>query len=200
MIFEALYEISYETHGYRWREFLDFWEKYEIAEEDTIAHGYNIQRGGKNCEMSEETKKLISEKAKGRKVSAATKLQIKLSWTPEKREIFRNMALGRRHTKESRAKISAWGKGRPKTEAHKAKIKAGQPEKTEEQKQKTRTFNTNTKSKQISQYTPEGVFIKTYVSLTTATKETGINNTGISKCALGKPKHGTAGGFIWKYT
>ena len=53
------------------------------------------------------------------------------------------------------------------------------------------------KSKKVSQYTPEGTFIKTYETLTEAFLETGVNTSEISACALQKQKFGN--GFVWRY-
>ena len=199
MLFEPLYEISYETHGYRWKEFLNFWEIYEIAEEDTMSpNGYNLHPGGKNHTMSEESKQILRKKATGKKASEETRLKLKK--TPEQREHLRRIRTGTKQTQEANNKISAWGKGRPKSEEHKAKIKAGQPEYTEERRQATISFNKKNKSKRVYQYTKKGVFIKSYESARIASQETGANCTGISRCALGKPKNPTCGGFVWKFT
>jgi group I intron endonuclease len=199
MLFEPLYEISYKTHGYRWKEFLNFWEIYEIAEEDTLSpNGYNLHPGGKNHAMSEETKQILREKAIGRMASEETRLKLKK--TPEQRKYLSLLKIGTKQTQEAKNKISAWGKGRPKSEEHKAKIKAGQPEYTEERRQATVSFNKKTKTKRVYQYTKKGVFIKSYESLKIASQETGLSYNGISNCARGKPKNPTCGGFIWKFT
>lgn len=52
-------------------------------------------------------------------------------------------------------------------------------------------------SKQVLQYTIDGEFIAEYKSTMDAHRKTGIDNSGISKCCLGKQK--TCGGYIWKY-
>lgn len=51
--------------------------------------------------------------------------------------------------------------------------------------------------KPISQYTLEGVFVKSYISLHEAERQTGINPSNISKVARGK--HKQSGGYKWKY-
>ena len=160
-------------------------------------NGYNLQSGGRNFHFTEETKKILREKAKGRKPSEATKLKLKK--TPEQREVLRLLATGRKHTPQAKRKISDWGKGRPKSEEHKTKIKEGQPEYTEERREATSKFNKETKSKKVSQFTKEGDFIKTFDSLTIASQETGTNISCISRCALGNPKNKTANGFVWKF-
>lgn len=52
-------------------------------------------------------------------------------------------------------------------------------------------------SKQVLQFTREGILISTYPSIMEAQRQTGINNANISQCCLGKYK--TAGGYVWKY-
>ncbi|MDZ7899125.1 MAG: NUMOD1 domain-containing DNA-binding protein, partial [Arcicella sp.] len=53
------------------------------------------------------------------------------------------------------------------------------------------------KSKQVSQYTVEGVLIKTYETLKQAFLETGTSQSEISLSALYKKKY--ANGFVWRY-
>ena len=201
--FKLFQEISLKTHGSRWQEFLDFWEKTYIHSYDAMnqRYGYNRTTGGKyNYAFHYDVRLKISEKAKNRVVSEETKQKLKK--TPEQREVLRLLATGRKHTSQAKKKISAWGKGRPKSEECRAKIKESSLKtgRTEEQKQATAEFNRKTKSKKIQQFTSEGILVKTYDSQREAARETGINNTGISKCARGDPKHPKAGGFIWKFT
>lgn len=55
----------------------------------------------------------------------------------------------------------------------------------------------NGHSKSILQFTKNNEFIKSFNSLTEASRETGINHGNISKCCLGKQK--SSGGYIWQY-
>ena len=50
---------------------------------------------------------------------------------------------------------------------------------------------------QVNQYTLNGIYLKTFISLSDAQKATGIELHNISECCRGKSK--TAGGYIWKY-
>lgn len=61
-----------------------------------------------------------------------------------------------------------------------------------------KTKRLHTKTKKISQYDLENNFIKTYYSLSEASRQIKISRQAISKCALGKLK--TCGGYKWKYT
>lgn len=53
------------------------------------------------------------------------------------------------------------------------------------------------KRKIVCQYSKDGVYIKSYESLTKAGEESKVSFKDISSCCLGKYK--TAGGFIWRY-
>lgn len=54
----------------------------------------------------------------------------------------------------------------------------------------------NKHNKSVSQYSMDGEFIKEFHSRAEASRQTGINSTGISACARGKQAH--AGGFLWR--
>ncbi len=54
------------------------------------------------------------------------------------------------------------------------------------------------KSKKINQYTLDGVFIRTFKSVRSITKEHGYDNGFIIKVCKGKYK--TAYGFVWRYS
>lgn len=53
------------------------------------------------------------------------------------------------------------------------------------------------RSKKVFQYTLDGVYVNTFFGCYEAMRSTGIRNTRISECALGKIAH--AGGFKWSY-
>ena len=50
--------------------------------------------------------------------------------------------------------------------------------------------------RKVSQYTQDGVLLKTYPSITDASKQTGLSCQAICSCTKGKLK--TAGGYKWK--
>jgi len=206
MIFEPLYEISYSTHGSRWREFLDFWEKYEIEWSDSMApNGYNLNSGGSHPLMSDETRVLISIRAKERRLSEEVKQTLKRTPEQRKRLSIIIRAQKRKLTVEHRAAISVANKGKRASEETKARMRDAwraiteKPGFLENRKEKTTEFNRRTKSKSVGQYTKEGTLIKIYKSQTQAYQETGVRNDQISRCALGKPHNETAGGFVWKF-
>lgn len=53
------------------------------------------------------------------------------------------------------------------------------------------------KMKRVNQYTKEGMFIRSWESITTIQKETGMSLSNISLTCTGKSQ--TAFGYIWKY-
>ena len=54
--------------------------------------------------------------------------------------------------------------------------------------------------KPIAQFTKDGKFIKKYISIIEASRQTGINNRNISNCLSPNQKRSkSAGGYVWKY-
>lgn len=54
-------------------------------------------------------------------------------------------------------------------------------------------------SKPVNQYTRDGKYIATYLSIPQATRQTGANTVSISNCCRGIIHYKTAGGFQWRY-
>lgn len=132
--------------------------------------------------------------------------------------------LGRKHTEESKRKISIAGKGRPVSEENKKKLsermkvfqhKTGWKH-TEEAREKIKLAGTGRKFpnrkphppesyivmaqknyKPILQFDLEGTFIKEWDSLKSASIELNMYYQGITYCCQGKIK--TSNGFKWKY-
>ena len=53
-----------------------------------------------------------------------------------------------------------------------------------------------TKGKNVKAFDDDGNFIMWFCSMAVAEKITGINQSDISRCTLGKTEH--AGGYVWK--
>ena len=85
---------------------------------------------------------------------------------------------GRKHTKETKLKISEVHKGKLLTEEHKQKL-------------------SKTKSIPIIQYTLDGAFIREWESIKQASEELNINNSSICKCCKGRYEQ--CSGYIWRY-
>lgn len=53
--------------------------------------------------------------------------------------------------------------------------------------------------KPVRQYTKDGKFVKEYLGSRDAEVQTGIQSSNISACCSRKPRHNSAGGFIWRF-
>ena len=120
-------------------------------------YGYNIEKGGSlNKEVSQET-----------------------------REKLRKNMLGKKHSKETKQKMSEVRKGENCYWYGKHL--------SNETKQKL----SDKKKKKVNQYTIDGKFIKTFNSMDEASKEYDVTRQNIYANCSGKRK--TACGFIWRY-
>lgn len=120
----------------------------------------NFQRAAamnKGKPFSEEHRKKISEAIRGEK----------------------NGMYGKTLSKEARDKISKANKGKCKSEATKAKMKAN-----------------NANKSPVLQFTKDGIFIAEYATMSEAELATGIRHGQIRRVILGKSSYGD---FIWKY-
>lgn len=155
--------------------------------------GYNISHGGSASNLSEETKKKISESKKGEKhhmygkhLSDEVKRKISESNKGEKHYMY-----GKHLPEETRRKISentSWN-GRKHTEEELRKM-------SESLKGKNRGKE-NSRSKKVAQYDLQMNLIRIWDSVRDIERETGINHGNISKCCNGKYK--MSGQFVWKY-
>lgn len=57
----------------------------------------------------------------------------------------------------------------------------------------------NPNRRDIEQYTVDGVLVGRYASSMDAHRQTGIDNSAITKCCLGRKYFKTAGGYVWRY-
>ena len=53
--------------------------------------------------------------------------------------------------------------------------------------------------KKVDQFTMDGVFIKTHISVSGAARSLNLHKTNISACCYGKKNHNHCGGFVWKF-
>ena len=134
--------------------------------------GYNISIGGgvmTGRKHTSETRRKMSEKAKGRKVWCEGR-----KLTPEHIQHLREAHTGLKQSPEQIAKRA--------------------------EKLKGHWVNTEPLKKSVSQYTLDGKYIQTFESITEAVKHLGLSNydiAHISECCKGKRK--TCKGFKWKY-
>lgn len=62
---------------------------------------------------------------------------------------------------------------------------------------KQASINGKKRRKSVEQYNTKGSLLKRYISVSEASRETGVSISGISNCCTKKSK--IAGGYIWKY-
>lgn len=153
--------------------------------------GYNVLIGG-NCTQhpSEETRRKIAEKSRGRKVSEETKEKIRLA------------NLGRVVSEESKKRMSEAAKKRerkPCSEETKKKIgDANRGRKYSEEY--CQVMSDRAEKMPVKQFDEQGVFIVEYRSITAASKLLNISKSHISDCCKGDKLYKTAGGYQWRFS
>lgn len=134
---------------------------------------YNITDGGEGTcgyKHTEESRKKISNRSKGKKIPEYIKILVS--------ERFKGVSL----TEEHKLKISIALRGKSKSEEAKLKMK----------------LNHNYHDLvEIIKCDKNDNIICTYPSIAEASRDTGILQTHISRCARGKRP--SAGGYKWKY-
>jgi len=209
---------------------LDYWEMYYIKELNTkVPYGYNMTDGGegvKGCNVSEETKKKLSENNKGennpfygRHHSEETKEFLKMinvgkKWTEEQKKKMSETRKGRKmppRSEEWKMKQRESQKGKKRSEELKKKMSETRKREnngmygkhhTEETRKKMSEKRINRKDQskpvlQINKYTDE--IITEFCSVAEAQRQLGILNINIIQCCNKCPGHKTAGGYKWKY-
>ena len=139
-------------------------------------YGYNISSGGEahsGCKHTYETKKIISEKQKGKHLSEETKR--KISESVKGRNPY--WCTGKHLSDEHRSKISKALKGKCI-----GKYVGGK----------------SPKAKSVDMLDINDNYIKSFDSTTNAQRETGIDYGSIVKCC--RQQRMSAGGYHWRYS
>ena len=148
--------------------------------------GYNLTLGGDGLSgynPTEETRKKMSESKKGRKLSDETKKKMS--------DASKGRNVGRSHTSEELAKMR--GKKRKKKTTSKIRNNTDRPL-SEATKRK---IQESSHKKMVLQKDIDGNVLKQYDSISSASRETGVNLGNISSCCN---KHiPMAGGFVWDF-
>lgn len=87
--------------------------------------------------------------------------------------------------------------GRKHSEETKRKIRESCREQLDSGRRKPRSGAMHHFSKPVCQYTLDGEYIKSYVSIIDAVRATNGDKSGIQKCCVGKGK--TSGGYLWEF-
>jgi len=179
---EFIEECLVENLNVRERYWQDF---YEVIGEN----GLNCRLTATNDKsgfLSEEMKVKLSEIRKKTVISGEWREKFAYDWT------------GKKHTEDTKRKMSESAKGKKKSLEHISKLPQNQkgkfrPKANSDTKQKM-SLNSG-RARKVYQYTKGNEFIKEWRNVSEAEREFNINN--ISGVALGKLK--TCGGFKWKY-
>ena len=138
-------------------------------------YGYNILVGGEvGYHLTDEQKEKISRANAGENNG-----MFGHHYTDEERKKMSELSVwrGRKHTAETRKKISEYLKAHPETFTHWGKD--------------------HPMAKAIIQYDKDGNFVARYDTAVEAAQKTGASRSGICTCAKGRIK--TSNGYMWRY-
>jgi group I intron endonuclease len=217
---EIIHVITHATHGENWKTVISEMESMEIRNRNTLSpNGYNLVVGFNtaNIEISDETRKLMSDRSSGEKNPMYGKprteeVKEKLrrantgkKYPPRGPEYSAKMSelnrgdnhpmYGKKHREESKKAIGDAIRGRVVSAETREKMSASKKGRivTEETRSKSR--------KPIEQWSKDGAnLIETFASLEEAYTKTGVGKSGMSSCANTRPGYKTAGGFVWKFS
>lgn len=146
----------------------------------------------KDKKHSEATKQKISNSKKGQKnwLGKKHKEESKLKMSES--------ALGKKLSNETKEKMSLSKKGIKFSDEHRKKLReSNMGDNNNYKRYLERTGLPHARSKQVNQFTLDGLFIKEWPNARKASLELGLCYKSINGNLNGKQK--TSGGFIWKY-
>lgn len=182
-------------------------------------YGYNKTFGGEGASHTEEIKKKISNTLKGRPLDAKRREILKKANTGRKRteewkkdiskklsvsiiqyDLQMNLIKEWNSIREAAYELGFYESGINACVNGKQKISKGfiwrKKENPIDYIQKPKKVYMG-KPFQVNQYTLEGLLIKTWISISEASKQTKTSKSSIIRCCKNKQK--TANNFIWKY-
>ena len=99
--FFTIMEISQETHGDNWMDYLNMYEKKYIKERNTLTpNGYNLMTGGENSLHSDETKQKMRDAKMGNTI------RLGKNHSNESKQKMSDAQMGKNHSDESKQKMS----------------------------------------------------------------------------------------------
>ena len=141
-------------------EMLNEKEEYWINEKKSLyPNGYNLMKGGNQYEMSEDTKKKISNLRKG------------IKFSPEHIENLKKSHLGNKLSDETKKKLSEINKGRIHSEETRIKLRYSNPNR-----------------KEVGRFDCNGNILYKYESIKEAARILKCNVGHLSECCRGKRK------------
>lgn len=176
------------------------YEEDYIKKYNTIApNGYNLESGGNNSKCHPETKKLISEKLKGRLLVPITdeiRRKQSLARMGEKNHNFRKKITEERREKLSEAIKKIWQERRDNNTFN------SYIEKIRETNNKCGLFKKgqiSSNRKAVGKFDNNGNLLETFTSTVDAGLKMGIHSSIIAKVCRGTKSYKTAAGYCWKY-
>ena len=142
-------------------------EFFEVTKCCKRTKGYNIRHTTQRNIVTAETRQRMSDAGKRKIMTPEHRANISRAITGSGNPFY-----GRKHSEETKKKIS---------ESHKGKL----------------TYHNNGHAKAVSQFTKDDVFIKTFRCATEAAESLSCKLGPITKCARGESK--TSYGFKWEY-
>jgi group I intron endonuclease len=187
-LYNSLKKYGYENHVFEVieecsEEIINEKEIYWIDFYNSVEQGLNLKYGGIGGRHSEETKQNISKSLMGKKQSKETIEKRSQKLKGQKRSEYTKQLMS-----DSKKNFEiTWGN----------KISEAKKNSTYRHPKETMDKISQSHSKPIEQYTPDGILLNTYPSAMDAMRQTGIKNDNISQNLRGNSK--SAGGFVWKY-
>ena len=169
-------------------DYCNKFEKEYIQKFNTISpNGYNLSEGGSNKCTHPDTKILISEKLKGRKLSKEQCEKMRYRMTGSK-----NHNYGKHLSDKTKELLS-----------QKA-IKRGNmnlilTDEQKERRNKGLIFGVEKNKKKVGKYDKNNNLLEEFLSITDASKKSRIRHATISNICNNKKGYKTAGGFVWKF-